>query len=319
MSIRIHGVQFSSEEQMDCFTLALESLLRFYGLELACLHFDEWFFSCQRRDSGQLCIAAQTRGFAESLARFGVELVERQEKNFASGWSFLGAELKEGRPALVHLDTYYLRPYYYPGRPIHQPHALILTGCDPGEVFLVDPSPYTAFAGSIPLEGFERAWWGEGFAWCRLRVPAQVLSLEQEALAEGLRQNIGWMLAEEPLGIRGIRGLAESIEEAGEWKDERTLLGQCSQLKWVSLARQKHADFLAQAGKRLGEEGLVEVGKGLREVAHSWMVGRNLALKGCRRDTRAVAARLACRLMAIAGQEEQLLLRLARWLEAVGT
>jgi len=319
MSVRIHGVPFSTEEQLDCFTLALESLLRFYGLELVHLHFDEWFFSCQR-DADQVRLMAQTRDFPVSLARFGVELCRRQEADFAGGWGEVRAELRQGRPALALLDTYYLRPYYYPGRPIHQPHALIPTGYGPEGVWLVDPSPYTAFAGSIPLEGFARAWgMEEFFEWWQLRVPTGVALPAPEVLLEGLWQNLDRMLGsgEEGQGVEGIRRLAGMIEEAGEWTQERISpwLGQCAQFKWVGLARRKHAEFLAHAGERLGRGCLGQVGAELKGVAQEWMVGRNLALKGSRKQGREMAGRLARRLCAIADREEQLLLRLAGVLE----
>lgn len=323
MSIRLCGVPLSTEEQLDCFTLALESLLRFHDLELAHLHFDEWFFSCQRDEAGPLRLAAQTRDFALSLGRFGVELSRWQEQDFASGWSNLCAELHQGRPALIELDTYYLRPYYYPGRPIHTPHIVVLSGYDLEEVFLVDPSPYKAFVGSIPLKGFERAWWaGEldaaAFVWWQLRVPAAILPRTPEMLLEELRRNIGWMLGEEEQGVAGIRKLAGIIEEAGG-SAERTvqLLGQCAQLKWVSLARCKHAQFLAHAGKRLGRRALGQIGEEVKGVAQEWMVGRNLALRGCRRQGREMAARLGRRVSGMADQEERLLLRLAGALEEV--
>ena len=312
MSVLLRGVPFNTDEQLDCFTLALESLLRFYGLDLALLHFDQWHFSAQAAGRGQLQLAAQTRDYAASLARFGVELRAAQEADFASGWEALCAELDQGRPLLVILDTPPLRACYYPGQPRHSLHAVVVNGCDTEEVWIVDPSPYTAFAGAIPLEIFGRAWQGgEAFTWYALRVPAARGSRAPRELQRCLAQNIEGMLGGQRAGwgISGIRRLAEWLGEVATWPESEVgpLLTQATQLKGVALARRMHARFLDSAAARLEQPALSIVGEQLQEVAQEWMVARNLALKGGRSGSGAVAARLGRRLWALAEWEELLL------------
>ncbi|MBI2504191.1 MAG: hypothetical protein HYW07_13280 [Candidatus Latescibacteria bacterium] len=324
MSVLLRGIPFSTEEQLDCFSLSLDSLLRFYGLELALLHFDEWHFSLLGTNPGSLLIAAHTRDCAASLARFGVELRRRQEADFSTGWTRLCAELDQGRPALVLLDTCPLRACYYPGRPLHTPHTVVVNGYGGDKVSIVDPSPHKAFAGSIPLEVFAPAWQaaalgGQGFVWCALQVPGPLAPRSPQDILACLRQSTEGMLGGERAGwgIAGLRQLAGWIEEAVAWQEalQAALLAQLTQLKWVGLARRQHARFLAHAGARLEEPELAALGTQVEEVAQEWMVARNLALKGHRRPTAGMALRLSCRLEALAEWEELLLRRLDERME----
>lgn len=324
MSVLLQGIPFSTDELQDCFSGSLESLLRFYGLELALLHFDEWHFSVEGALPGTLRIAAHTRDCAASLARFGVELRRAREMDFAAGWARLCAELDQGRPALVLVDTCPLRTCYYPGRPLHTSHTVVVNGHGPGEVWLVDPSPYTAFASSIPLEVFALAWQavalgGEAFVWCALQVPQAVAPRTSQDILFCLRQNIEGMLGGERAGwgIAGLRQLAGWIEEAAAWQEalQASLLAQAGQLKWVGLARRQHARFLAYAGTRLEQPELVALGAAVEELAQEWMVARNLALKGSRRPRAGITLRLSSRLEALAEWEELLLRRLDERME----
>ena len=319
MSVLLRGIPFSTDELLDCFSLSLDSLLRFYGLELARWHFDEWHFSLQGTPPDALHIAAHTRDCAASLARFGVELRQAQEADFAAGWARLGAELDQGRPVLVLVDTCPLRACYYPGRPLHTAHTVVVSGYDANRVSIVDPSPYTAFAGPIPLEIFAPAWQaialgGEPFVWYALQAPQVVAPRTPQDILICLRQNIEGMLGGERAGwgIAGLRQLAGWIEEAAAWQEalQAALLAQVAQLKWVGLARRQHARFLAHAGARLEEPELVALGAEVEEVAQEWIVARNLALKGSHRPRGEVALRLSCRLEALAEWEELLLSRL---------
>ncbi|MBM3281084.1 MAG: hypothetical protein FJY95_23855 [Candidatus Handelsmanbacteria bacterium] len=67
MSVLIREVPFVTDELQDCFSGALESLLRYHNLDLAQLHFDGWHFSLAASAS-QRTIAAHTGEFADSLA-----------------------------------------------------------------------------------------------------------------------------------------------------------------------------------------------------------------------------------------------------------
>lgn len=319
MSVLLQGIPFSTDELQDCFSGSLDSLLRFYGLELALLHFDEWHFSMAGTPPDPLYIAAQTRNCAASLARFGVELRQYQEADFAAAWARLCAELDQGRPALVFLDTCPLRACYYPGRPLHTPHTVVVNGYEGDKAFVVDPSPYTAFAGSLPLEVFALAWQaaalgGASFVWCALQVPQVVAPRTPQELLACLRQNVENMLSGERAGwgIAGLRQLAGWIAETVAWQEalQVALLAQATQLKWVGLARRQHARFLIYAGARLEQPELGVLGAAVEEVAQEWMVARNLALKGSRHPRTGMALRLSCRLEALAEWEELLLRRL---------
>lgn len=316
MSVLLQGIPFSTDELLDCFSLSLDSLLRFYGLELAQWHFDEWHFSLQGTPPDALQIAAHTRDCAASLARFGVELRRAQEADFATGWARLCAELDQGRPVLVLLDTCPLRACYYPGRPLHTAHTVVVNGYEWDKAYVVDPSAYTAFAGSIPLEVFASAWQavalgGVPFVWYALQVPQVVVPRTGQELLTCLRQNSENMLSGERAGwgIAGLRQLADWIAEVAAWQEalQAVVLAQATQLKWVGLARRQHARFLAYAGVRLEEPGLEALGVAVEEVAQEWMVARNLALKGSRQPRGGLALRLSSRLEALAEWEELLL------------
>jgi len=318
MSVLLRGVPFVTDELQDCFSGALESLLRYHDLDLAQLHFDEWHFSLAARAS-QLHIAAQTREFADSLARFGVELGRQQEQGFTSGWMRLCAELDQGRPLLALVDTEPLRACYYPGQPLHSAHTVVVNGYCPDTACIVDPSPHKAFAGPLPLEVFALAWQAAalgtaGFAWYSLRVPQRIPSRTRQELLACLRLNIETMLGGERAGwgLAGIRQLAGWIEEAAGWHEgaQAAWLAQTTQLKWVGLARRQHARFLDRAGGRLEQPGLAALGAGVGELAQEWMVARNLALKGSRRPRADLVLRLSRRLEALAEWEELLLGRL---------
>lgn len=319
MSVLLRGIPFSTDELLDCFSLSLDSLLRFYGLELALLHFDEWHFSLEGAPPDALHIAAQTRDCAASLARFGVELRRARGADFAAGWARICTELDQGRPVLVLLDTCPLRACYYPGRPLHTSHTVVVNGYEGDKMFIVDPSPYKAFAGSLPLEIFAPAWQaaalgGEAFVWCALQVPQVVAPRTRQDLRACMRQNIEGMLGggRAGWGIAGLRQLAGWIEEAAAWQEalQAAVLAQVGQLKWVGLARRQHARFLAHAGARLEQPELVALGAAVEEVAQEWMVVRNLALKGSRHPRAGMALRLSSRLEALAEWEELLLRRL---------
>lgn len=323
MSVLLHGIPFSTDELEDCFSGSLDSLLRFYGLELALLHFDEWHFS-MAESAGQLHIAAQTRDFAASLARFGVALERHREAGLAEGWSRLCAELDQGRPMLALVDTCPLRACYYPGQPLHTAHTVVVNGYEGDLVAIVDPSPYTAFAGQLPLEVFALAWQaaalgGEPFAWYGLRVPQGVAPRSEQELRACLRLNIEAMLGGERVGwgIAGVRRLAGWIEEVAAWQRglQAGALAQTAQLKWVGLARRQHARFLACAGERLEQPALAALGAGVEELAQEWMVARNLALKGSRRPRADLTLRLSRRLESLAEWEELLLGRIGEELD----
>lgn len=319
MSVLLGGIPFGTDELQDCFSGSLESLLRFHGLELALLHFDEWHFSAEGALPGALHIAAHTRDCAASLARFGVELRWAQEADFASGWAQLCAELDQGRPSLAFVDTCPLRACYYPGPPLHTPHTIIVNGYGGPTASIVDPSPYTAFAGRIPLEVFAPAWQSaaleeRALAWCALQVPQVVAPRTAADLLACLRRNLEGMLGGERAGwgTAGLRRLAGWIEEASAWQEglQAAVLAQATQLKWVGLARRQHGRFLAHAGARLGRPGLAALGAAVEELAQEWMVARNLALKGSRRPGTGMTLRLSSRLEALAEWEELLLRRL---------
>jgi hypothetical protein len=319
MSVLLQGVPFSKDELLDCFSLSLDSLLRFYGLELALCHFDEWHFSAEGALPGRLRIAAHTRDWAASLGRFGVALERHQEDGFAQGWARIRAELDQGRPALLLVDTCPLRSCYYPGRPLHAAHTVVANGYEAGQISIVDPSPYTAFSGHLPLETFAPAWQaaalgGAPFAWCSLQVPQVVVPRTRQELLNCLQRNTEQMLGGKRAGwgIAGVRQLAGWIAEADTWQEalQAEVLAQATQLKWVGLARRQHARFLAYAGTRLDLPALAALGIEVEDVAQEWIVARNLALKGSRRPRAGLARRLGCRLEALAEWEELLLGRL---------
>lgn len=324
MSVLLRGIPFSKDEMLDCFSLSLDSLLRFYGLELSRWHFDEWHFSLEGAPADGLRIAAHTRDCVASLARFGLELRRAQETDYVAGWARLCAELDQGRPLLVLLDTCPLRACYYPGRPLHTLHTVVVNGYEGDKVFIVDPSPYKAFAGSIPLEIFAPAWQaaalgGQGLAWCALEVPKVVVPRTRQELLACMRQSIEDMLGGERAGwgIAGLRQLAGWIEEAATWQAARQadLLAQVGQLKWVGLARRQYAHFLVHAGGLLEQPEIAALGAEVEAVAQEWMVARNLALKGSRNPRAGMARRLSCRLEALAEWEELLLRRLDERME----
>ncbi len=323
MSVLLRGIPLGTDELQDCFSGSLESLLHFYGLDLALLHFDEWHLSLAATAPDQLRIAAHTRDCAASLARFGVELQRHQEMDFASGWTQLCAELDLGRPLLALVDTCPLRACYYPGRPLHTPHTVVINGYGADQVSLVDPSPYTAFEGSIPLAVFAQAWQalalgGSPFVWCSLQAPGPMAPRPPQDILCCLRQNIAGMLGERAgWGVPALRHLAGWIEEAAGWQGglQAALLAQLAQLKWVGLARRQHARFLAHAGASLGLPELGPLGAEVEALAQEWMVARNLALKGRRRPGADLVRRLSCRLEALAEWEELLLGRLGERIE----
>lgn len=319
MKVVLEGIPGRADELQDCFSGCLESLLAYHGQDLALLHFDEWHFALEGSGPDRFRVAAQTRDHTTSLARFGVALQRQQEEDFATGWARICAELDQGRPLLALVDTEPLRACYYPGQPLHTAHTVVVNGYGEGQVHLVDPSPYTAFAGGVPLGVFALAWQavalgGAPWVWCGLRVPARLPPRPRPELVRCLRRNLAGMVegGRAGWGLAGVRQLAGWLEETIGWQGvlQAATLGQVAQLKWVGLARRHHARFLGHAGEELGSPEVAALGEELRAVAQEWMVIRNLGLKGHRHPRTDLVRRLVCRLESLAEWEGLLLGRL---------
>jgi hypothetical protein len=305
-------------------------MLQFYGYATPLVLHNEWFFLYRRKDDGGIQVDSRLTPVPQSMLRWGIRLVDRQEAEGEAAWARVKALADSGHPAPVLADTYYLETYYYPGLGHHSDHSVILAGYDDeaGTVHVVDASPSKLFRGDLPLSGLLEAWGSEHiprYRWLEFQLPESPPALTSEQAEQAMQQNIRLMFQEAtPLlgasvGLRGLRALAEDIalwmdlgpDQAGAQAGRLFDL-----LRPVVLEREGHSRYLKLVSEQFGGSNLLQISEQLRVISQKWLVFRNLCLKGQKKDTGLTLRKMHSRLLEILSLEEEALTRLGDVLSA---
>jgi Butirosin biosynthesis protein H, N-terminal len=247
-------------------------------------------------------------------------------------WADVKALVAEGQPVIVAVDNFHVpfRPAY---GDVHAAHLIVVFGFDEAtdEVYVLDSTPPTK-CGPIPLRDFlvarssdnpvsgERDFFFAGAAvanrWLQLDIGTPLPTLTRawatEVIATNLRRfrepaaDSGWS------GIAGLTHYLASICERSLGPDAGDALQELYTVGWTAQGSTAlHADFLMQAGRQLGWEHLVEVGRHVDRLANEWTALRMFGAHGFMQPT-VIAERLRQRTITFLSNYEQTL-QLLEW------
>ena len=318
MNVKLTNVPVCNNEHWPCGLNVLHSALAHYGYDTVKVFFDEWkfYFSVTEGtnvpDSSLFKIDIARRSHIESLERQGIKTKASIGGNFESGWNFVRSDLVNNHPLIVSLNTYYLTEHYYPGRPRHGLHAVILAGFndDKNTVYIVDPSPRMAYAGTLPFSIFKSAWGRlpnrkANYTWRKLVVPEIAHCNDCEMIIKNLEDNLNVMKNATKNGT-GISAVKELSDFLGKQTRTTKLLDLCySAFKLVATYRSGHVSYLSYAGKVLDNKNLLIISSDLKLIAQSWRVCSNIALKSIVKSDYDMIARIAQRINQIHDLEKK--------------
>ena len=323
MKVKLTNVPVCNNEHWPCGLNVLHSALAHYGYDTVKVFFDEWKFyfsvidGTDMADSSHFKIDVARRSHFESLERQGIKTKTSTDDNFESGWSFVRSDLVNNHPLIISLNTYYLAEHYYPGRPRHGLHALILAGFndDKNVVYIVDPSPRMSYAGTLPFSIFKSAWGRlpnrePHYSWRKLVVPEIVHCNDSDMIIKNLEDNLNVMQCSAKNGT-GISAMKEFSGFLGKQARTIQLLDHCyTAFKLVATYRYGHVSYLSYAGKVLDNKDLVNISSDLKLIAQSWRVCSNIALKSIVKSDYDMIARIAKRIDLIHDLEKKAISKL---------
>ena len=249
-----------------------------------------------------------------------------------AAWSDVKALAADGQPVIVAVDNFYVpfRPAY---GDVHAAHLIVLFGFDDAtdEVYVLDSTPPTK-RGPMPVREFLRArnsdnpvsgerdffFAGAPIAnrWLQLEIGTPFPALTREWVTEVIATNLrrfrepdaspGWA------GMAGLTHYLHSICARALGPDAGNALQELYTVGWTAQGSTAlHADFLMLAGRRLGWDRLVEVGRHVDQLANEWTALRMFGAHGFTRPDE-VAERLRRRTVRFLSNYEQTL-QLLEW------
>ena len=319
MKVKLRNVPVCTNEHWPCGLNVLHSALAHYDYDTVRVFFDEWKFyfsvthGTNSPESSHFKIDVARRSHIQSLERLGIKAITTTSTDFESGWTAVRSDLLNNHPLTVSLNTYFLTEHYYPGRPRHGLHAVILAGFNDykNTVYIVDPSPRMAYEGTLPFSIFKSSWGRlpnrkANYTWRKLVVPEIARCNDSETIIKNLEDNLNVMRNATKNGI-GISAVKQLSDFLGEQKTRTTkLLDHCySAFKLVATYRSGHVSYLSYAGKVLNNNNLLEISSDLRLSAQSWRVCSNIALKSIVKSDYDMITRIARRINQIHDMEKK--------------
>ena len=315
-------VPFSECEYYTCDYVALDSIMRFYGIDTPSVIHRNWFFMYQRMDEGHFDTAPRRVPVIEAMRQCGMQVFERLETDPEVAWRKARARVESGHPVAALADTYHLETQYYPGLGHHSGHFVIVAGFDDAQdtVHVIDPSWIVRFRGDLPLSDFKAAWKSQdvgGYKWLEIHTPDSLPIRTLELDLQNMWTNIQLMLHADlpsPTHFVGLKALHALSDDLAKWKNlemhrARVHLKELvSQLQFTVIERDGQERYLRRVAKGLCEPKFVHVADQLRIITQKWVVFRNLCIKAQRKTLRQILARLHGRLLEIKSLEEDALL-----------
>ncbi|MGW5876136.1 BtrH N-terminal domain-containing protein [Nocardiopsis terrae] len=204
------------------------------------------------------------------------------------GWSQVRERLIAGEVVAVAADNFHL-PFRPAFQDVHTNHLLAVHGFDDEreEVLVADPTP-PSFQGPIPLAGFRAARDSGnpvvherdrfftsnpiGNRWLEVTVGADQPEFTPGFVGHVIEANLRGLLEPSTPGTSGLSGLRAFLDRfrggprpaTGSSDEAFVVIGPL--LATTGL----HAEFLARAGRVLGDRGLTELARTVDGVAHEW-------------------------------------------------
>jgi butirosin biosynthesis protein H-like len=301
-------------------------LLGFHGLDPVAVLGAGWGFTHRAGDvrREEYFFPGEGRSLFTDLApHHRIRSVWHEPGDAEQGWLEVRAALMAGTPVAVAADNFHL-PFRPAFRDVHTNHLLVVHGFDDerGEVLVADPVP-PSYQGPISLENLTAARDSGnpirhdrdmfftanpiGNRWLELAVdPGQptfdhdfvrrVLAVNLARFAQGPLDETGALLT----GLAGLRLVLDDhldryAEDPVAVDDLFILIGPLLAVTGL------HAEFLAEAGRRFGDPGLLELARSVDRVAHHWVALRITVGTG-RPDRAAAVTSLRARAAALLGE-----------------
>jgi len=331
-------VSFWFHDHASCLQDCIGTVLLYHGKDPVLTLGASWEFHYRAEDFSheEFYYPAPRPTLAESMMPFHpVRSTWHRSDDAAAAWMAVKQVVADGQPVIVADDNYYL-PFRPAFGDIHAAHLVVTYGFDEeaDEVYLLDSTPpvfqgaiavrdfLAARSSTVPREGEQDFFFsGTPIAnrWLHLEVGAGFPELTREWVSEVVAANVrGFRETRETAsgaalsGLAGLgrylRGVCERAAgaEGGRALEELHLVAYAYQAE-VSL----HADFLMEAGRRLGWYELAEVGRQVGFLAGSWTALRMLGGHGFAEGLD-VIDRMALRASQLVLEQERVLDRLER-------
>ncbi|MEU7474463.1 BtrH N-terminal domain-containing protein [Lentzea sp. NPDC042327] len=269
---------------------------------------EEYYFPC-----GQRSLFASLAPFHDVTSTWHAPSSPEQ------GWDEVRARVLAGTPVAVAADNYFLpfRPAY---QDVHTNHLLVVHGFDEerGTVSVCDPVP-PRFLGEIRIEELTAARDSAnpvrhsrdmfftanpiGNRWLDVTVSGHTGPASRERLREIMTANLEGLrgVDDGSSDHRGLPGQERFLREAAARLSggDASVVDEVFVVAGVALAvTGLHGDYLAAAGRRLGERPLLTLAREVDRIAHHWSAVRIMVATG--RDDPATAGRaLAGRMTAL--------------------
>lgn len=333
MRVVLSPIDFWFHDLASCLHDCLGTVLSYHGRDPILTLGASWeFYHCPEEVSREEFYHPLPRpSLAESMMPFHpVVSTWHRSDDAQAAYQDLKNVIAAGQPAIVAEDNFYI-PFRPAFGDVHAAHLLVMYGFDEekDEVYVLDSTPPT-FSGPIRVQDFltarsssnpvsgERDFFFAGAAidnrWLHLEVGRAFPELSRPWIAEVLAANLRRF--HEPDGgkaFAGTAGLARylrSICERAAGPEGGRALDEMYTVSWVAQAAAGlHADFLMEAGRRLGWYELAEAGRHVDHLANSWTGLRMLGSHGFS-EQMDVIDRVAFRAEQLLLQQEQVLDRL---------
>ncbi|HZM81193.1 MAG TPA: BtrH N-terminal domain-containing protein [Candidatus Limnocylindrales bacterium] len=289
MRLVLSGIRSWRHDLTHCLHTTFGVLLGFHGLDPLHVLGSGWGFAYRMGDvrREEYYFPCLDGSLLASLApHHQVASRWHQPSDAIQGWAQVRAAVAAGQPVAVAADNFHL-PFRPAFGDVHTNHLMTVYGFDDEAalVWVADPVP-PAFNGPITVGELTAArdsgnpirhdrdmfFTANPIAnrWITVEVAAAQPALDVGFVREVLLANVSGFLDRGESGqtLRGLEGLRQFLSLV---PDEPERVDEIFIVAGAILAiTGLHADFLADAGRRLGLVSLVELGRMVDRVAHHW-------------------------------------------------
>lgn len=333
MRVVLPGIRSWRHDLTHCLHTTMGVLLGFHGLDPLQVLGSGWGFQYApgdvRREEyyfpcGNRCLLSSLAPHHSLSSRW------HEPADAEQGWAQVRAAVAAGAPVAVAVDNFYLpfRPAY---RDVHTNHLLAVYGFDDERrlVYVADPVP-PRFTGPIRIETLTAArdsanpiehsrdlfFTANPLAnrWLSISVDGPQPPADVDFVRAALRANLDGF--DQPPGdgaaLRGLAGLREFLAGwlplivQGPHRIDEVFIVAGAILAITGL----HAEFLADAARRLDRPALAELGREVDRVAHHWSALR-IAVATARDDPGPAVPALRSRADSLLADQERVLRHMA--------
>ncbi|MCK4258496.1 MAG: BtrH N-terminal domain-containing protein [Halanaerobiales bacterium] len=346
-TILIPEVDFSKLAYLQCESRILETYFKFYGYG----HIEELvgkeicFFEYRSPRTNK--VGRRCRNFFEEIETdYGVKVIQKEYDQEDIAWEYTLELLNEGIPVTVRCDSFYLPFNSFKYQKSHSWHYLIINGySDKNNTVTIYDGNFRLYNKEIPLEIIRDARRSKcnGFpvknASIEIYLPHQIEGLSLDIFMDSMMTNIENALSPKPeniykdnsyisadfvnyenkmIGVKGIRQLADRLDTFVDIEDKSEKVYKLF-YNFSDLVEQTqlHSEYIKLIGEKFNIGEIQKMVDDLDYNVQSWLVARNIFLKGLIKSPNDMIERCKKKLRVIADLEEEYFLKMHKIIEII--